>query len=137
MSIAEYRKSIRATHGTEQATEHSYRPAVQKLLQDVGGNDVEAINEPTQADYGAPDFIVELRQVPIGHVECKDIGTNLDTEEEGEQLKRYRNALPNLILTDYLQFRWYVDGEVRRSTVRCETRTARQLWTHRGRTRWR
>ena len=113
MSIAEYRKSIRATHSTGQATEHSYRPALQNLLQEVGGNDVEAINEPTRADYGAPDFIVEQRQVPIGHVECKDIGTNLDTEEESEQLERYRKALPNLILTDYLQFRWYVDGELR------------------------
>lgn len=113
MSIADYRKSIRATHGTGQATEHSYRAALQQLLTDLGGNDVEAINEPTQADYGAPDFIVELRQVPIGHVECKDIGTNLDTEEESEQLERYRRALPNLILTDYLQFRWYVDGELR------------------------
>ena len=47
MSIAEYRKSIRATHSTRQATEHSYRPALQKRLQDVGGNDVKAINEPT------------------------------------------------------------------------------------------
>lgn len=101
------------THGTGQATEHSYRPALQQMLTDLGGSDVGAINEPTQADYGAPDFIVELRQVPIGHIECKDIGTNLDTEAESEQLKRYRNALPNLILTDYLQFRWYVDGELR------------------------
>ncbi|MXV86644.1 MAG: N-6 DNA methylase [Acidimicrobiales bacterium] len=113
MSIADYRKSIRATRGTGQATEHSYRPALQQLLTDLGGSDVEAINEPTQADYGAPDFIVELRQVPIGHIECKDVGTNLHTEEESEQIKRYRNALPNLILTDYLQFRWYVDGELR------------------------
>lgn len=113
MSIAEYRRSIRATHATGQATEHSYRPALQQLLTDIGGKDIEAINEPTQAEYGAPDFIVEQRQVPIGHVECKDIGTSLDTVQEGEQLKRYRNALPNLILTDYLQFRWYGDGELR------------------------
>ncbi|WP_419855268.1 type ISP restriction/modification enzyme [Candidatus Poriferisodalis sp.] len=113
MSITEYRRSIRATRGTEQATEHSYRPALQKLLQTLGGSDVEAINEPTRAKYGAPDFIVERRQVPIGHVECKGIGTSLDAEADSEQLKRYRKALPNLILTDYLEFRWYVDGELR------------------------
>ncbi len=113
MSIAEYRKSIRATRDTGQATEHSYRPALAQLLQDIGGNDVKAINEPTQAHYGAPDFIVELQEVPIGHVECKDIGTNLDVAENSEQLTRYRDALPNLILTDYLAFRWYVNGEAR------------------------
>jgi hypothetical protein len=35
--------------------------------------------------------------------------------ENSDQLKRYRLALENLILTDYLEFRWYVDGDLRRS----------------------
>jgi hypothetical protein len=34
-------------------------------------------------------------------------------EARSPQLKRYRAALPNLILTDYLEFRWYVGGERR------------------------
>jgi len=33
--------------------------------------------------------------------------------EREEQLKRYRQGLHNLILTDYLEFRWYVWGEHR------------------------
>ncbi len=110
-AISEYLKSIRGTHSTGQATEHSYRAAFQHLMENFGRNGTHAINEPTQAEYGAPDFIVELHGVPVGHVECKDIGTNLNAAEVSEQLKRYRNALPNLILTDYLTFRWYVDGE--------------------------
>ena len=28
-------------------------------------------------------------------------------------MTRYRRALPNLVLTDYLEFRWYADGELR------------------------
>lgn len=116
MSIAEYRRDVRATHGTGQATEHSYRPALQALLETLS-NDIRAINEPTQADYGAPDLIVQRRQVPIGHIECKDIGTNLDAVEESEQVQRYLEALPNLVLTDYLQFRWFTNGE-RRATAR-------------------
>ena len=39
----------------------------------------------------------------------------LEEEEKSEQLKRYRRYLGNLILTDYLEFRWYVDGELRRT----------------------
>ena len=35
--------------------------------------------------------------------------------EKSEQMKRYLPALPNLILTDYLEFRWYVDGEHRQT----------------------
>ena len=58
---------------------------------------------------------MQCRGVPLGHVECKDIGNNLDHTEKTEQLKRYRDALPNLILTDYLEFRWYVEGELRQT----------------------
>ena len=31
----------------------------------------------------------------------------------GRQLRRYKHALPNLILTDYLGFRWFVGGQLR------------------------
>ena len=54
--------------------------------------------------------------VPLGYLETKDVGKNLEEEERSAQLKRYRAALPNLILTDYLEFRWYVNGE-RRAVV--------------------
>ena len=50
----------------------------------------------------------------IGYVEAKDVGASLDAAEGSEQLRRYFPALDNLILTDYLEFRWYVKGERRR-----------------------
>lgn len=111
--LTDYISSLRKTHETGQATEHSYRPALEALIEALGGTGVQAINEPSHGDYGAPDFIVQRGGVPLGHVECKDIGTNLDDAAESEQLRRYRDALPNLILTDYLEFRWYVEGEER------------------------
>ena len=109
----DYCREIGQTRATGQATEHSYRPALQKLIQDLAGGDVRAINEPQSVACGAPDFIVERRGVRIGHIECKDVGANLDRAEASAQLKRYRDGLPNLILTDYLQFRWYAEGELR------------------------
>ena len=113
--LAAYRRAIAQTLATGQATEHSYRPDLQGLLQALGGPDIRAINEPSHVACGAPDFIVERRGTPIGHVECKNPGANLDAIETDDQLKRYRNGLPNLILTDYLEFRWYVRGELRQS----------------------
>ena len=65
-----------------------------------------------------PDFVV-LRQkgnVPIGIVEAKDIGNQLSRTERTLQLKRYMKH-GNLMLTNYLEFRWYVNGE-KRETVR-------------------
>lgn len=108
-----YRRAIAETMATGQATEHSYRPALQALTEGLGGDGVRAVNEPSHAACGAPDFVVARDGLPIGHIECKDIGANLDRIESDEQLTRYRAGLPNLILTDYLEFRWYVYGELR------------------------
>ena len=110
-----YLRSVRNTRATGHATEHSYRSAFEELVETLGGHGVNATNEPSQVECGAPDFIVEQNGVPVGHVECKDVGVNLDNAERSDQLKRYRGGLPNLILTDYLEFRWYSDGVFRES----------------------
>lgn len=95
------------------ASEHTHRPAL-KILLEALDEGVTATNEPKQiTDCGKPDMAVSKRQVLLGYIETKDIGKNLTEEEKSEQLKRYRDALPNLILTDYLEFRWYVNGERR------------------------
>ncbi|MCK9566073.1 MAG: hypothetical protein M0Q43_08510 [Methanothrix sp.] len=48
-------------------------------------------------------------------METKDLGKSLDEAEDSGQLQRYKKSLPNLILTDYLEFRWFVDGQLRDS----------------------
>lgn len=114
-ALRTYRREVARTRDTGHGTEHSYRSDLGTLINTLGDGGVRAINEPTHVDCGAPDFIVHNGGVPIGHIECKDIGTSLDRVEESEQLQRYRAGLPNLILTDYLEFRWYVDGERRQT----------------------
>lgn len=95
------------------ATEHTHRPALKTLLEAIGGKDIRAVNEPKQIDCGAPDFIVTRGVVPLGYVEAKDVGIDLGRAEGSEQLGRYRESLGNLVLTDYLEFRWYLDGALR------------------------
>ena len=108
-----YCRAISQVLATGQATEHSYRPALQTLVQRLGGDGVVAVNEPSHVACGAPDFIVQRQGVPIGHIECKDLPANLHAVETTEQLARYRAGLPNLILTDYMEFRWYAHGDLR------------------------
>jgi len=92
------------------ATEHTHRPALKTLLENLDST-VTATNEPKHIDCGAPDYILRKGSVTVGYIEAKDIGKSLDETEKTDQLKRYRDSLTNLILTDYLEFRWYVDGE--------------------------
>ena len=51
----------------------------------------------------------------LGTWNAIDVGANLDSEAGSEQLRRYREGLPNLFLTDYLEFRWYYEGVLRES----------------------
>lgn len=119
-AVAEYLRAVRRTHEAD-PTEHSYRPDLQALLEALRPG-VVVTNEPQHSRrFGAVDMRVSTGIGPealtIGYVECKDIGAPLDEVERSEQLKRYRDNLPSLVLTDYLEFRWYVDGE-RRATAR-------------------
>ncbi len=108
----EYLRQIQSGFATGQATEHSYRPALKTLLESMESG-IEAINEPRRIACGAPDFIISRKGVPLGYIETKDLGLSLDDTEKSEQILRYRDSLPNLILTDYLSFRRYVDGTLR------------------------
>lgn len=108
----DYLMLIEQAYKAGNATEHTHRPALKDLLE-AFQPDVTATNEPKRIKCGAPDYIITRKDIPLGFVEAKDIGVSLDDTEKSEQLKRYRDGLANLILTDYLEFRWYVSGELR------------------------
>lgn len=110
-SVQRYLSEIRESLNAGNATEHTFRPALKTLLETFTGQPVAATNEPKQIACGAPDFVVNVDNVPIGYIEAKDIGVHLEQAATSEQFQRYLTALPNIILTDYLEFQWYKDGE--------------------------
>ncbi|HEY3312820.1 MAG TPA: type ISP restriction/modification enzyme [Anaerolineales bacterium] len=104
--ISKIEADLRGGH----ATEYTYRSSLEHFMESLERG-IDASNDPKHIECGAPDFIVERGKVPLGYVETKDIGVSLDKIEKSDQMKRYLQALNNLILTDYLEFRWYVNGE--------------------------
>jgi hypothetical protein len=112
-----YRRQIERELKQGDATEHTHRPALKALIESLAAG-VTATNEPKRVACGAPDFSLTRKKVPLGHIETKDVGVNLaemarGKGPHGEQFIRYRDGLPNWILTDYLEFRWYVAGQKR------------------------
>jgi predicted helicase len=106
----EYLKSVGQALAAGNATEHTHRPALKSFIESFDP-DLVATNEPKHTKVGAPDLIVTRGPAPVGYVEAKDVGASLDRAEASEQLQRYLGGLENLLLTDYLEFRWYVRGE--------------------------
>lgn len=110
MPLQKYIDDVQKQYKSGIAREHAYRPALKNLIEDIMP-DVTAINDPARIKCGAPDFILHRRKIDVGYIEAKDIGNDLGKTEKDEQLKRYLDSLDNLILTDYLEFRFYLHGE--------------------------
>jgi predicted helicase len=110
MDIQEYLNNIKKSYKTHLATEHSYRGDLKTLIESMVSG-ILVTNEPKRQECGAPDYIIQKKDVPLGYIEAKDIGGDLDKVEKSEQMKRYKNSLENLILTNYLEFRFYRYGE--------------------------
>lgn len=109
-SIDAYLKSIQKN--LQKGSERSHYPALKDLLDDPA-KEIDAVIEEKGNKAGIPDFTVMRRELLVGYVEAKDVGLDLDQIEKTDQLKRYLEAFPNLVLTNYLEFRWYVDGKRR------------------------
>jgi predicted helicase len=114
VSIQNYIEKISQLYKSGIATEHSYRRDLQNLLESLLP-DIVVTNEPRRKKCGAPDLILTRKNnsFDIGWIEAKDIGKNIDSKEYQEQFDRYKSALHNLIITDYLRFDFYgVSGNV-------------------------
>src|ERR1043166_4177799 len=112
--VHEYLRKLERALKRGDSTEHTHRPALKELLEAISEK-IVATNEPKRSDCGAPDYVISRKrdQLSIGYVEAKDVGAELSEIERGEQIKRYLASLPSLLLTDYVEFRWFVDGKKR------------------------
>ncbi len=113
--ISSYIKEINQLYQTGLTTEHSFRPALQRLLHDYTGCTV--INEQSHIDCGAPDLTLLSKQLPIAYIEAKDLEDgDLDGRKKNkEQFDRYKASLDTIIFTDYLDFHLYEHGEWQQS----------------------
>lgn len=109
--ITNYIDNLNKRYKTGISREHTYRGDLQQLLECLL-DDVLVTNEPARIECGSPDYILTQSDIPLGYIEAKDIGKSLDSKDYKEQFDRYRKALSNLIITDYIQFRFYRDGEL-------------------------
>ena len=99
------------------AREESFYPALVKMLEETahatGKTHVHVTTLPKPTEGGNPDFrLWNGTDRIVGYVEAKKpTEERLDSIESSDQLKRYRATFPNLILTNFLEFRLYRNGE--------------------------
>src|SRR3989344_4368351 len=106
-----YIQSIASKFSHEETSEMGYRADFEALLKEVFQSikNTHIFHDPRSRQGNKPDFIVLKGEVPILYIEAKDIGTSLDQVEKSEQMTRYF-GYANLVLTDYVEFRFYRNG---------------------------
>ena len=111
-----YLKRLHAIYMQGDAREESYYSVLESLLNDyaesVGKKNIHVTVLPKKTEAGNPDFrIWDGRQHITGYIEAKDISIhNLAAIESSGQMKRYLSTFPNLILTNFFEFRLYING---------------------------
>ena len=111
-----YLKELTAIARQGDAREESFYPALADMLKKMADATdrphVHVTTLPRPTEGGNPDFrLWNGKDRIIGYIEAKKPDERLDRIENSEQLKRYRETFPNLILTNFLEFRLYRDGE--------------------------
>jgi predicted helicase len=117
----DYFSQITAKFQNGDSSERTYYTVLHDLIKDFLEKEMKMSNvsvdiEPrslnskySEERLGIPDLRITSNNNLLGYVECKDIGVDLDKIQKTEQLRKYKN-LPNLLLTNFLEWRWW-NGE--------------------------
>ncbi len=114
--IDTYINKVASTTKRGDAREESYYSALAELLEQFSQTErhkkVHVTVLPKKTEAGNPDFRVwDGKHSQVGYVEAKAPNANLDDIETTDQLKRYLGTFPNLILTNFYEFRLYRNGK--------------------------
>ncbi|WP_240447094.1 N-6 DNA methylase [Helicobacter pylori] len=106
--LKEYLESIKDL--TLKSNELTHRPSLYNLLKglkDGFNKEFKIEHEPNRDKQGGqPDFRVSYQGLNIGYIENKRVGTDLSQLLKSDQILKYLELNPNLMLTDYLNFVW-------------------------------
>ncbi len=120
--LKEYLESIKDL--TLESNELTHRPSLYNLFDGLKKNfntEFKIEHEPKKDKQGGqPDFRISHQGLNIGYIENKRVGTNLGQLLKSDQILKYLELNPNLMLTDYLNFVWVGKDEENKPLIKRE-----------------
>ncbi|WQX34715.1 N-6 DNA methylase [Helicobacter pylori] len=118
--LKEYLEGIKNI--TPEKNEHTHRRPLENLLislKDHFNKEFEIEHEPKKdKQWGQPDFRISYQGLNIGYIENKKVGTDLNQLLKNDQILKYLELNPNLMLTDYLNFAWVGKDEENKPSIK-------------------
>ncbi|WP_120942543.1 type ISP restriction/modification enzyme [Helicobacter pylori] len=119
--LKEYLESIKDL--TPEKNELTHRLFLHNLLDKLKNHfnkGFEIEHEPERKQGSQPDFRVSFQGLNIGYIENKRVGTDLSQLLKSDQILKYLELNPNLMLTDYLNFVWVGKDEENKPLIKRE-----------------
>ncbi len=119
--VGEYLEELVKLKRSGDAAERTYYPVLKELLEQAGAAQVKI--EARHSAVGIPDLKVEnAKGELIGYVEAKAPERSLDNLNAGEnsQIEGYKKEYPNLIVTNFHEFRFFEEGKLTDAVKICE-----------------
>ncbi|WP_242678328.1 N-6 DNA methylase [Helicobacter pylori] len=120
--LKEYLEGIKDL--TPESNELTHRLFLHNLLDKLKNHfnkEFKIEHEPNRDKQGGqPDFRVSYQGLNIGYIENKRVGTDLNQLLKSDQILKYLELNPNLMLTDYLNFMWVGKDEENKPLIKRE-----------------
>ncbi|GAA6795978.1 DNA methyltransferase [Helicobacter pylori] len=123
--LKEYLESIKDL--TTEENELTHRLPLHNLLnrlKDHFNKEFKIEHEPKKEQGSQPDFRVSFQGLNIGYIENKRAGANFRQLLKSDQIRKYLELNPNLMLTDYLNFMWVGKDENNAPSIKKEISVA-------------
>lgn len=126
--LKEYLESIKDL--TPEKNELTHRSFLHNLLDKLKNHfnkEFKIEHEPERKQGSQPDFRISYQGLNIGYIENKRAGTDLRKiveSEKSDQILKYLELNPNLMLTDYLKFVWVGKDENNEPLIKKEISVA-------------
>ncbi|MGH1602905.1 type ISP restriction/modification enzyme [Helicobacter pylori] len=124
--LKEYLEGIKdLTPEKNELTHRSFLHNLLNRLKNHFNKEFKIEHEPNRDKQGGqPDFRVSFQGLNIGYIENKRVGTNLSQLLKSDQIRKYLELNPNLMLTDYLNFMWVGKDEKNAPLIKKEISVA-------------
>ena len=125
-----YQQNIQHTHAQSTATAelslHTHLKAFLEETAELLGYAITITHEPRRLEVGRPDFVVSSGLLPAGYIEAEAYRRPLDalTGHAKAQNERFIENLDNFILTNFVEFRLYTEGQLRATAQVTDESTA-------------
>ncbi|GAA9562349.1 DNA methyltransferase [Helicobacter pylori] len=126
--LKEYLEGIKDL--TPKKNELTHRRSLHNLLDKLKNHfnkEFKIEHEPERKQGSQPDFRISFQGLNIGYIENKRVGTDLRKiveSEKSDQILKYLELNPNLMLTDYLNFVWVGKDEENKPLIKREISVA-------------